>query len=195
MFTSVSKNHTPASAIGEVPPRFVYVGRLSVEKGLDVIFKAFHIQPFHLSIIGDGPLRSQVEAFAQANPTVEYLGFQNKDTIQKVLKNSSALLFCSKCYEGMPMTILESFANGTPVIASSLGCIPDIVTDKVNGLLFKNNDAKDLSHKIQQWVTMPGHKRHHYHSNTLETFHNKFSADANFLQLMSIYDGIIRNHN
>jgi glycosyltransferase involved in cell wall biosynthesis len=172
--------------------RFVFVGRLSEEKGIDLIFEAYKIKKFELVIIGDGPLRPQVEAFVKDNPGVEYMGFQKKETIQEVLQSSSALLFCSKCYESMPMTILESFSLGTPVIAASLGSIPSIVNDNANALLFNNNDANDLALKIQLWLDMPEVKKQEFYCSAKKTFDKKYSASANFNKLHHIYQELIQ---
>ncbi len=192
MQTLFTNKRPPLLQPKENRPSFLYVGRLSEEKGLDLIFKAFEIQKFELVIIGDGPLKRQVELFVSKNPEVQYLGFQNKETIKKIMKTSTALLFCSKCFEGMPMTILEAFSNGTPVIASALGCIPDIVTNGFNGLLFNNDDEYDLSGKIQQWSKMPALKKEVYRENSMQTFQDKFSADINFDQLLSIYNNLLK---
>ncbi|RYY06236.1 MAG: glycosyltransferase, partial [Sphingobacteriaceae bacterium] len=102
---------------------FVYVGRLSEEKGIDTVIEAYQQSPFNLTIIGDGVLRKKVQVFVKANPQVKYLGFQDNLMVQEILKSTGILLFPSKSFEGMPITIIESLAGGTPVIASALGSI------------------------------------------------------------------------
>lgn len=170
---------------------FVYVGRLTKEKGIDTILHAFEKLPFNLTIIGDGALRKDIEAFSRSNKNVRYLGFQDNHVVQEVLRSSSALLFTSKSFEGMPLTVLESFANGTPVIAASLGSIPSIVTDNYNGLLFEPGDSFDLAAKIQHWNSMQEEAKNVYYMNAYETFKRKFTSESNIKQMLSIYNQLI----
>jgi glycosyltransferase involved in cell wall biosynthesis len=166
---------------------FVYVGRLSNEKGIEVILNAFKIFPFNLIVIGDGPLRNQVEQFTKSNPKIKYLGFQEKEVVQDIMGKSSALLFASKCYESMPMTILESFACSTPVIASELGGIPSIVKDDYNGLLFENCNPHDLAKKIEYWINLDPIKKEEFYTNSYITFKTKFRTDVRIQETISIY--------
>ena len=170
---------------------FIYIGRLSEEKGIDLVFQAFQIKKFNLLIIGDGPLKEEVKSFADANSEIEYIGLQERKTINDKLQSCTALIFATKCYEGMPLTILESFANSTPVIAPSLGSIPEIVTDKINGLLFKTDDAADLSDKITEWDQMPLKEKASFAENCLYTYHQKFTVNANYHQLLFIYKELL----
>lgn len=170
---------------------FIYVGRLSDEKGIDIILEAFKKLRCNLTIIGDGPFRKQVESFASQNRRIRYLGFQSKEVIRREIRRASALIFASKCYEGMPMTILEAFSEHTPVIAASLGAIPDIVVDSENGLLFEANNSGDLVKKIEMWHSMSDLLKVKYYKNSYTAFTNYYSSNSNSSRLISIYSSVI----
>jgi glycosyltransferase involved in cell wall biosynthesis len=104
-------------------------------------------------IIGDGPMRGEVEGIAKTNANVSYLGFQATDVIVNYLKKCKALIFPSTWYEGFPMIILEAFSTGTPVIASRLGAMGEIVQHNVNGLHVNPGEADDLVDKLKIAMT------------------------------------------
>src|SRR5690606_7717169 len=90
---------------------FLFIGRLSVEKGINRLLEAADKQPeISYKIIGDGPMRKEVELYAANHSNVEYLGFRDKSFIVNQLKHAKALVFPSQWYEGFPMTILEAFS-------------------------------------------------------------------------------------
>lgn len=164
---------------------FLFVGRLSDEKGIDTLLDACRLADFRLTIIGDGPLREKVEESAKGNPNIEYLGFQKKTVIFKKLKHCKALIFPSVWYEGLPMTIIEAFATGTPVIGSRIGAVKEIINDNFDGLLFSPGDANDLTSKISQM-------RHSEISramsdNSRTTFLSRYTPDINYSILSQIY--------
>src|SRR5690606_31748868 len=128
---------------------FLFVGRLSEEKGIRTLIEACRGADFSVTIIGDGPLRTLVEECAADNQMIQYLGFQKRSDIIDTMKRCRALIFPSGCYEGCPMTILEAFATGTTVIASNLGAMAEIVEDGRNGLHFEPGNANDLKEKIK----------------------------------------------
>ncbi len=170
---------------------FVYVGRLSEEKGLNLIIEAFKQSPFNLTIIGDGPLRKEVTAFASAHPQVTYLGFLDRAAVQEVIAASAVLLFPSKSYEGMPMAIIEAFANATPVLASALGSLPGIVTDGHNGFLFLPGQVDDLVLRIKQWLDLPEAAQAFFYQQAFETYRQKFSSEVNGEEIAAIYKQVL----
>lgn len=170
---------------------FVYVGRLTEEKGIDTIIQAFEKAPFELTIVGDGPMFKKVQAFTKANHQVKYLGFQDNLAVQEILQSTDALLFTSKSFEGMPITIIEALANGTPVIAASLGSIPDLITDQYNGLLFKPGDANDLSAKINYWRNLETEVKKTFYKHASETYQSMFSPEIINPKVLDIYNRAI----
>jgi glycosyltransferase involved in cell wall biosynthesis len=132
---------------------FLYAGRLIKEKGIETLLESTKIFDYKLTIIGDGPMRREVEHVAETNANVSYLGFQSTEVIVNYLKKCKALIFPSTWYEGFPMIILEAFSTGTPVIASRLGAMEEIVQHNVNGLHVNPGEADDLVDKLKRAMT------------------------------------------
>jgi glycosyltransferase involved in cell wall biosynthesis len=166
---------------------FLIAGRLSSEKGIDTVLKAFALNEFRLVIIGDGPLKDQVKAAVKTNPNIEYVGFQRRDVLINYIKRCKALLVPSVCYEGLPVTILESFATGTPVIVSRLGSLAEIVMDKNNGLHFEAGNAEDLNEKISM-LSKDGTLAQTLGTNARAAYLHKYTPEKNYKKILRIYN-------
>ncbi len=169
---------------------FLYVGRLSSEKGIDVMLKAFVTNGLALTVIGDGPLRDDVLKAQQHNPLIRWLGFQGKEIIEAELQQCSALLVPSVCFEGMPLTIVEGFAAGTPVITSKLGAMETIVTHNVTGLLFSPNNADSLNRQLCKWQNFSEAKRYEFSLHAQLTYKSKYTPQKNLFSLLSVYQSV-----
>lgn len=128
--------------------RAIYVGRLTVEKGIRTLLAAYETGrvTIPLDIIGDGPLRQEIEQRAQALPDgiVRILGQRPRSETMPLIRSARVLVFPSIWYEGLPMSILEAFACGVPVIASRLGAMAEIVRHDSCGLLFEAGNHGEL---------------------------------------------------
>lgn len=130
-----------------------YIGRLSEEKGIFnflksiVLLKAYPIQ---FIIIGDGPLREEMILYLKKNnleSIVSYKGLVPHTKIKDCL-NDLKLLVLPSYTEGIPNIILEAMACGTPVLATPVGCIPDIIKDEITGFIIQKNDPEKISKNI-----------------------------------------------
>ena len=165
---------------------FLFVGRLSKEKGIDVLLRAFAHTDLHLEIIGDGPLRPLVEQYTSEHQNITYSGYRDKAYIISQLRACAAMIFPSVWYECLPVTILEAFSTGTPVIISNVGNLNEIVTDQYNGLHFQANDAQHLQNIVQHFNTNREIYKSLY-SNARKTFLEKYTHEVNYSNLMTIY--------
>lgn len=165
----------------------MYVGRLSSEKGLEVLVAAARngAAP-NVDVIGSGPL----EMLAQDSFGQRYLGFRPLEEIMARMARAQYLVLPSICYENSPRTIVEAFSCGLPVIASRLGALADLVRDGVTGLLFQPGDPADLAEKIawaeahpEQMVRMGQAARAEYEA--------EYTPERNYEMLMDIYDDAI----
>ncbi|RYY06958.1 MAG: glycosyltransferase, partial [Sphingobacteriaceae bacterium] len=102
----------------KVEDYFLYVGRLSEEKGIMLLLSVFSSSEYPIKIAGDGPLKHEVINYSSKYPNIEFLGSLDKTQVFTLLQSCTALVFPSIWYEGMPLTIIEAFACGTPVISS-----------------------------------------------------------------------------
>ncbi len=171
-------------------PVLLYVGRLSAEKGINTLLKAFESLPFQLEIIGDGPMRPDAEAAAAKYSNIKYLGYQKKDFLIARLKQVSAMIVSSVWYECLPSTILEAFSTGTPVVISNIGNLNEIVTDGYNGLFFEPGNANDLGNVIQKLMTdRPGFA--HLYTHARKTYEERYAPRINYMNLTRIYQEVI----
>jgi len=131
----------------------LFVGRLSPEKGLGTLLAAWKLlnRNWTLKIAGEGPLSSEVEAFCAEHKDVEWLGPKGREEVGKLMGSARVLVFPSEWYETFGRVAIESFAAGTPVIASRLGAMAEIVEEMRTGLLFTPGDPRDLAEQLR-WV-------------------------------------------
>lgn len=170
---------------------FLFVGRLSAEKGIRVLLEAFSHTPYELHIAGDGPLKEEVMVAAEKNSNIKMLGSLDKSGVENAMQECTALIFPSIWYEGMPMTILEALSLGTPVIASNLGAMASIIRDDANGMHFKAGDANELTKKLNSWQNMEESERDHYRRNAFASYQSNYTPEKNKAQLLNIYKTIL----
>lgn len=135
----------------------LFVGRLSPEKGLETLLAAWKLlkSEWKLKIVGEGPLSPLVQAFCAEHPEVEWLGAQPRAEIGKLMGGAKVLVFPSEWYETFGRVAIESFAAGTPVIASRLGAMAEVGEEMRTGLLFKPGDPVDLEQKLRWFLDNP----------------------------------------
>jgi glycosyltransferase involved in cell wall biosynthesis len=127
---------------------FCYVGRLSHEKGLDVLIRAVAaLDAGRLLLVGDGPEAENLKALARELGTnrVEFAGYRSGEELRRIIAESQFVVLPSRWYENLPYTVMEAFASSKAVVASRIGGIPEMVDDGVNGLLFPAGDAGALA--------------------------------------------------
>lgn len=122
---------------------FLYVGRLSPEKGIRPLVEAWRGVPARLVLVGDGPEASRLEP--SLPPNVELRPPVPPDEVPRLLASARALLFPTLAYEGAPRGIVEAFAAGVPVLASSVGAVPELVEHGVSGLLLPSLSPADVA--------------------------------------------------
>lgn len=166
----------------------LFVGRLSTEKGLDTLLAAWeHLSiDIPLKIVGDGPLANYVAQVAKRLPQVEWLGRKSLTEVYALMGEAMFLVFPSKWYETFGRVAIEAFAKGTPVIASDIGAISEIVVNGKTGLHFQPGVAEDLVDKVK-WVLANPQKLTHMRKEARLEFEAKYTAQKNYEQLIEIY--------
>lgn len=169
----------------------LFVGRLSVEKGLDTLLAAWeHLDnQIPLKIVGDGPLADQVVAATKRLPLVEWLGRKPMAQVHELMGEAKFLVFPSKWYETFGRVAIEAFAKGTPVIAANIGAIAELVDSGRTGLHFRPGDAADLADKVK-WVLANPEKLTQMRQEARLEFEAKYTALQNYQQLMEIYQQV-----
>jgi glycosyltransferase involved in cell wall biosynthesis len=169
----------------------LFVGRLTDEKGVRTLLQAWSANAqgarslgLPLKIVGDGPLRADVESAVRANPQIEFMGRRPLQEVCDLLGRARMLVFPSLWYEGMPRVIVESFAKGTPVVASDLGTMKEMIRDGENGWLFAPGDAAQLAAAVNR-ATVADSQTHR--SAARREYESKYTAGINYDRLMGIY--------
>ena len=167
----------------------LFVGRLSGEKGIDVLLEAWKKlgDKIPLKILGDGALAPQVaEAVAQFC-NIEWLGRRPMPEVYGFMRDAQFLIFPSKWYEGLPRTLIESFACGTPVIAANLGAMSSFVTPHKTGLHFQSGKADDLVTQVE-WAIAHPEDLLRMRQNARIEFEEKYTSSKSYQQLAQIYE-------
>jgi len=169
---------------------FLYLGRLSSEKGIETLLNAIdNTEGVKLYVAGDGVFKGKVMDLERKG-NVKYLGLVSGEEKNLLIKNARALIVPSEWHENFPTVILESMSVGTPVIASRMGGMQYLVEDGRNGVLFKTGDCKDLVEKIK------------YLSNdlvaskmskmALEIYENKYTPEIVYNEMMKVYRDVVK---
>ena len=180
----------PDPGIGTGGGRYaVFVGRLSPEKGIGTLLAAWREmqETIELRIVGDGPLAADVRAAAEQDPRIKWWGHVAAERVLEVVGEATALIVPSICFEGFPRTIVEAFAKATPVIASRIGSMIELIDDGDTGFHFEPGDAQQLRDRV---VTMFGDRdraRRMRHA-ARRRYEDHYTASRNYELLMDIYD-------
>jgi glycosyltransferase involved in cell wall biosynthesis len=138
----------PSEAVRE---RILFAGRLSREKGVETLKVAAAQLGRSIDVAGEGPLRESLEG----TENLDLLGTLPGAEVQARMARAAALVVPSLWYEGLPMVVAEAFAAGTPVIASRIGALADLVEDGVTGLLVAPGDPADLARAMARILADP----------------------------------------
>lgn len=166
----------------------LYVGRLSVEKGIDTLLAAWERLEGRvpLKIVGDGPLASQVVEAAARLPQVEWLGRRPMAEVYDLMGEAMVLVFPSKWYETFGRVAVEAFAKGTPAIAANIGAIAEVIEHGRTGLHFHPGDPEDLAAKVE-WVLGHPDALAQMRREARAEFEARYTAEENYRRLMEIY--------
>ena len=173
--------------------RLVLVGRLSPEKGIDILLNAIaklDAQPVRLTILGEGPIQGELDSLVSSlglQKIVDFVGFQRD--IKPYLEDADAFVMPS-LREGFPMSLIEAAACGLPVIASRVGGIPDLVNHGENGLLCDPNDTDALVNILAEYIQSP--ERYAATAQAMgESIRTRFSAATWAERTESLYETLV----
>lgn len=132
---------------------FLFYGRLSHEKGILTLLQSIaQTSDIKYKIVGAGPLERQIKDFVRQKglKNVELLGYKKGDELKNLVKKCKFVIVPSEWYENNPMTVVEAYAVGTPVIGARIGGIPEIVQDGSTGFLFESGNYVSLTDTINK---------------------------------------------
>lgn len=172
----------------------LFVGRLSQEKGVDVLLDAWARldHTFPLKIIGSGPLTAKIKTHCALNGNIHFIGLRTREEVLQFMKNASLLIFPSLWYEGFPMVIVEAFATGLPVVGSGHGSMASLIDHGRTGLHFKPNSPADLARQIT-WAWEHEKEIQEMRGEARREYEQKYTAERNYGILIEIYKRAVRN--
>nr|WP_238437731.1 glycosyltransferase family 4 protein [Paenibacillus polymyxa] len=174
----------------------LFVGRISAEKGVRNLLQAWSQLEdrggLRLVIIGDGPEKAELAA-AYPQEDVRFLGKQDGDTVLDCMSRAMYVMVPSIWYEGFPMTIVESFSVGTPVLCSRLGALEEVVEDGVTGFHFQHDDLENIKTVIRCAVAYENYAA--MRQKVSENYAARYTEEVNVKQLMAIYSEAMEEHD
>lgn len=185
---AVKPNAAPDGGEGDGAGGFaLYVGRLSPEKGLETLLGgAARGLGMPLVVAGTGPLQPQVEA-AQRDGKLEYVGRQDAEGVQSLMRKARLLLIPSVCFEGQPLVVAEAFSAGLPIAASRIGALATLIEEDGNGLLFEAGNGAALADAVRRFAANrerePAMRR-----RARQTYEALYRPEANLQRLLEIYE-------
>ena len=172
--------------------QFVFAGRLDKLKGIDLLFEAWKRMGAHapkLIVCGTGPMEDWCKSFIRKNDVnIEMHGFVPNDEALKIIANSKALVLPTQWYEGFPMSIVEAFSVGTPVICSDLGNAGSVVEEGITGYKFNCKSVYEIVNAIKNADKISTEK-------VKRIYESKYNENVNYKQLAKIYVNTDREYS
>lgn len=177
---------------------FLFFGRLSYEKGVKTLIDAFHKMPTcNLKIVGTGPLEAELKQNKEHNKiqNIAFLGYKTGQELKDLVHGAYFIIVPSEWYENNPMTIIEGYSEGVPVIGSDIGGIPEIIVNGKTGFLFKPGNKDELIKAIFLAESLSPDEYKLFSANALQ-FANKHFNKANYYpQLWNFYSIFLKSKN
>lgn len=185
----VKPNFVPDPGVGVGGGGYgLFVGRLAPEKGLGLMLEAWNSVPYPLKVVGDGPEAGTVRGAGLEQ--LEFLGRQPRERVLELMKGAEFLVFPSQWFEGFPMTIVEAYAVGLPIVATDLGSIASLIKPGRTGLHFAPGNPADLSKQARSMFENPDLTAEMRAAARLE-YEQNYTAEKNLEQLLGVYRSVI----
>lgn len=175
---------------------FLFFGRLSYEKGLKTLLAAFKDIPMcKLKIVGTGSKEQELKQYVKKTymQNVDFLGYKQGKELTDLVSNAYFVIVPSEWYENNPMTIIESYSVGTPVIGAQIGGIPEIVIEDKTGFQFVSADANNLKNIILKSNNLGNKEYTTMSSNTIKFANENFSPQSYWSKLIEFYTKFIKS--
>jgi len=175
---------------------FFSYGRLSIEKGFTTLAKAWTRLDTHFKLIiaGEGNMKTEISRIIQSNNNnnIDLLGFKSGKELNELIKNASYIIVPSECYENNPMTIIEGYSLGKPVIASNIGGITEIIQEGKTGFLFEFKNMDDLALKVRFADSLSVNDYEVLSKNARNFAIENFSEESHYKKLIKTYTEVIK---
>lgn len=175
---------------------FLFFGRLSYEKGVKTLLSAFkEIPECKLKVVGTGPKEDELKQYVKKTymQNVDFLGYKQGKELTDLVSNAYFVIVPSEWYENNPMTIIEAYSVGTPVIGAQIGGIPEIVIDGKTGFQFTSADTKNLRNIILKANKLDNEEYATMSSNTIKFANENLSPQSYWEKLIGFYTQFIKS--
>lgn len=177
----------------------MYLGRLSQEKGVDDLIRAYARVSTNkkLYIVGDGPERKSLEKLAEekiVDNKIIFTGHKRGGALNRLFNQAEIIVLPSKWYENAPYSVIEAQAGGKIILASRIGGIPEQVINGQTGFLFKPGDVDDLEKVIKKVVSLSNKEKEKIYASALAKVRAENSSEIYYAKLMNIYEQAIKNN-
>jgi glycosyltransferase involved in cell wall biosynthesis len=135
--------------------RFVYCGRLDELKGVETFVRAACAARVPVTLVGSGPLDARLRALGeQLDGDVIFTGYLTNEALAAVIQEARAVVVPSECHENAPLTLLEAYAAGRPVIGSRIAGIPELVREEETGVLYPTGNIEALADALTRFAAL-----------------------------------------
>jgi glycosyltransferase involved in cell wall biosynthesis len=170
---------------------FLYLGRLAPEKGLATLMRAAKLARVKLKVAGSGPLESELHALqGELDGDVEFLGFRSGEDLHALIREARAVVLPSEWYENAPMSVLESFASGTPVIGAGIGGIPELIEDGETGWCFESGNISELTEALRAVQQMPNSAVEQIGKAARALVEQRFNPEGYVSSMLTLYSSL-----
>lgn len=187
--------HRPDYTIGQA---FLYFGRLAPEKGLATLVKAAALAQAPLWIAGAGPEEAALKQLAvQTGANVKFHGYKAGAELHALIHAARAVVLPSEWYENAPMSVLESYALGRPVIGAAIGGIPELIREDETGISFKGGHVDALAAALRRIADMPDAQLAQMGRSGRAWVESEFTVERYLERLLALYSefGVTRLSN
>lgn len=183
------------SSLNTYDSYYMYYGRLSEEKGVPTLIRAFeHYPQLQLKVIGTGPIEDKLKEFCRLNHiiNVEFLGYKFGKELFDYVARAKYVCVPSECYENNPMTIVEAYSLRTPVVGAAIGGISEVVNDSITGFAFDSGNVESLVKALGLSKGLSVNEYEHLKNNALAFAKEKFSREKYLNNLITLYKSLIK---
>ena len=160
---------------------YCFIGRLSFEKGIETLIEAARTLPYHLKIIGSGPLADILKEKAKG-ANIEFTGYKEWPEIKEIVGKARFSVVPSEWYENNPLSMIEAQCLGTPVLGANIGGIPELIKEGVNGMCFESRNIMDLKNKIEKMFILNVDYKQLAKSSQI-----RYSSEKHYNELLELY--------
>jgi glycosyltransferase involved in cell wall biosynthesis len=179
----------PNDAVGRA---FVFFGRLGPEKGIGTFIRAVGLAKAKGIVIGSGPEEARLKALAaDTGADISFVSHCTGEELMRMVQLARATVLPSEWYENAPMSVMESYALGRPVIGADIGGIPELIRPDETGWLFPAKDPERLAALMRRVQDLPDSVVAAMGANGRQWMEAEFSRSTYRRRLLSLYDAIL----